>query len=60
MEHKFCEFDFLDLRTENDKKLVRKNSCVEAYSQTQSYFYQKYIVKEMESVDSGGYQGLVH
>ena len=24
------------------------------------YFYQKYIAKAMESVDSGGYQGLVH
>ena len=40
LEHRFCDFDFLDFRTENDKKLVRKNSCVEAYSQTQLYFYQ--------------------
>ncbi len=60
LEHRFCDFDILDFRTENDKKLVRKNSCVEAYSQTQLYFYQKYIVKAMESVDFGGYQGLVH
>ena len=52
LEHRFC--------AENDTKLVHKNSCVEAYSQTQLYFYQKYIVKAMESVDSGGYQGLVH
>ena len=60
LEYRFRDFDFLDFRTENAKKLVRKNSCVEAYSQTQLYFYQKYIVKAIESVDSGGYQGLVH
>jgi hypothetical protein len=60
LEHRFHDFDFLDFRSDNAKKLVRKNSRVEAYSQTQLYFYQKYIVKSMESVDSGGYQGLVH
>ena len=28
------------------------------YIQTQLYFCQKYVVKEMQSVDSSGYEGL--
>lgn len=60
LDYGFHDFDFLDFRTDDAKKFVRKNSKAEAYSQTQLYFYQKYVVRSMKSVDTGGYQGLVH